>query len=148
MSEYLLVRCDKPVISFCVISIKAVHFDPENLDLDEGSDIQFDFPEDDEPGKRKRGRRPAKKTYKGTIVKKSSLFFLVFFSYGCAIFFIFVIEKHKILPVDLDEMLEEMEKMVRLRNENQDGIRSKDAAEKTIQPSKKAGDGKKSNFSV
>lgn len=71
--KYLLVRCDKPIVSFCVISDRAVHFDAENLDLEEGTEIKFYYPEeeDHELGKRKRGRKPVKKTYTGVIVQKS-----------------------------------------------------------------------------
>lgn len=74
--KYLLIRCDKPIVSFCVVSDRAVHFDPENLDLEEGKEVTFEYPEEDENeiGKKKRGRKPAKKTYVGVVLQKSGIF--------------------------------------------------------------------------
>lgn len=72
---YFLIRCDKPITSFCVISEKAVIFDPDHLKLEEKDEISFEYPEDEEGAeKRKRGRKPQKKIYTGTIVKKSSMY--------------------------------------------------------------------------
>lgn len=67
----MLVRCDKPIVSFCVVSDRDVHFDPENMDLEEGREINFDYPEDTIENVTKRGRKPKKKTYCGIVVQKS-----------------------------------------------------------------------------
>lgn len=75
--KYFLVRCDKPVTSFTVISERAVIFDPDNLELKEGEEITFEFPEDVEEQKKKRGRKPQKKVYTGTVVEISSMLILM-----------------------------------------------------------------------
>lgn len=62
--------------SFCVISNRAVFFDDKNKNLEKGSQIQFEYPGDDEifeegEKHRRAGRPKKKKIYFGIIVQKS-----------------------------------------------------------------------------
>lgn len=78
---FLVVRCEDKLqgVSFCVITDRAVFFDSKNSDLEEGSTIKFEYPEDDEyflsedERKRKRGKPKKtlkKKEYSGILIRK------------------------------------------------------------------------------
>lgn len=68
---FLLIKCEKPYVSFCVISERSVILDPLNLVLTKGLKIKFEYPEDDNDSK-KQTRAVKKKTYEGIIMNMSS----------------------------------------------------------------------------
>lgn len=80
---FLVVRCEdkQQGVRFCVITDKAVFFDSRNPTLEEGSHIEFQYPEEDEnfltdaERRSKRGRSKKvlkKKVFFGLVMKKCS----------------------------------------------------------------------------